>query len=101
MTKPVGAKQRKPRQWRDSKHGKDPNYALTTFRKVKKMEKAKKLAEAERFNSLCGEVVVTKIEPTMAHMLEARIERQSRRGTRASGTNPRSLNTNPRSKQSV
>jgi len=94
--KSVGDKQRKPKMWADS-HGRDINYAVQTFRKAKKAEKAKKLAEAERFNSLCGEVTVTKIEPTMPHLLEARREREIKRSSRSTNTNPRSLGTNPRS----
>jgi len=94
--KSVGDKQRKPKKWEDP-HGRDLNHALKAFRKVKKAEKAKKLAEAERFNSLCGEVTVTKIEPTMPHLLEARREREIKRSSRSTNTNPRSLGTNPRS----
>jgi len=76
--KSIGDKQRKPKMWADS-HGRDINYALRTFRKAKKAEKAQKLAEQERFNSLCSEVVVTKIEPTMSHLLNDRLERQKKR----------------------
>jgi hypothetical protein len=61
MTKPVGAVQLKPKQWSDSKHSKDKNYAVATFRKIKRAEKAKKLSEQERYNSLCGEVTISYI----------------------------------------
>lgn len=96
MSKPVGASQRKPKKWINTKSGRDPNYALATFRKVKRAERAKKVADQSEYDSLCSEVVVTKIEPTMSHLLEDRLARQ---GRRANKTNPRSLGTNPRAKQ--
>ena len=96
MSKPVGASQRKPKKWIDTKKGRDPNYALAAFRKVKRAEKAKKLAAQSEYDSLCSEVVVTKIEATMSHLLEDRLARQ---GRRANKTNPRALGTNPRAKQ--
>lgn len=96
MSKPVGATQRKPKQWEDSNHGRNKNHALAAFRKVKRAEKAKKLKAQNEYDSLCGEVVITKIEPTMSHLLEDRL---ARHGRRANKTNPRSLGTNPRAKQ--
>lgn len=101
MTKPVGAKQRKPKKWVDTKKGRDPNYALAAFRKVKKAQKAKKVADMDEYNSLCGEVTITKIEPTMSHLLEARLERQTKRASRMNGMNPRALGTNPRAKKAM
>lgn len=94
--KSVGDVQRKPKKWADG-HGRDVNYAVQTYRKAKKAEKEKKMAESDRFNSLCSEVVVTKIEPTMSHLLEARLERQNKKSSRFNLTNPRALGTNPRS----
>jgi hypothetical protein len=59
--KPVGAAQRKPKKWTDTKHGKDKNHALSAFRKWKRSEKEKKAAETERYNSLCGPVTISYI----------------------------------------
>jgi hypothetical protein len=53
--KPVGATQRKP------KSGQSKNPALASWRKWKNIEKAKKQAEVDRYNSLCGPVTVTYI----------------------------------------
>ena len=53
--KPVGATQRKPKTgFVDSK-----NPALASWRKWKKIEEAKKQAEIDRYNNLCGPVTVT------------------------------------------
>jgi hypothetical protein len=38
---------------------KNINYALRAYRKVKKLEKARKAAEQERYNSLCGPVTIS------------------------------------------
>lgn len=55
--KPVGAKQRKPKTgFVDSK-----NPALASWRKWKNIEKAKRQAEVDRYNSLCGPVTITYI----------------------------------------
>lgn len=56
--KSKGAAQRKPKKWTDPS-GRDKNYALASFRKWKKIEKSKKAAEQERYNSLCGEVTIS------------------------------------------
>ena len=40
---------------------KEPNYALRAWRKVKKQELAKKQAEQDRYNKLCGPVTVKRI----------------------------------------
>lgn len=61
MTKSVGSSQRKPKKWEDTKRGRDKNHALAAFRKWKKIEKAKKQAETDRYNNLCGPVTVTYI----------------------------------------
>jgi len=53
--KPVGTKQRKSR-----KAG-DKNYALASWRKWKKIEKQRRAAEDEKYNSLCGPVTITYI----------------------------------------
>jgi hypothetical protein len=55
--KPKGATQRKPK--RGFVESKNP--ALASWRKWKKIEKAKKAAEEERYNSLCGPVTVSYI----------------------------------------
>jgi hypothetical protein len=55
----------------------------------------------DEYNSLCGEVTITKIEPTMSHLLEARLERQTKRASRLNGMNPRALGTNPRAKKAM
>jgi hypothetical protein len=52
--KPVGAKQRKPR---DGKR--DKNHALAAFRKVKRAEKRKKSQFQEYYESMCGPVTIT------------------------------------------
>jgi hypothetical protein len=54
MTKPVGAKQRKPRSG-----GRDRNHALAAFRKVKRAEKRKKSQFQEYYESMCGPVTIT------------------------------------------
>ena len=54
MTKPVGSKQRKPR---DGKR--DKNHALAAFRKVKRAEKRKKSQFQEYYDSMCGPVTIT------------------------------------------
>lgn len=55
--KPKGATQRKPKTgFVESK-----NPALASWRKWKNIEKEKKAAETERYNSLCGPVTVTYI----------------------------------------
>jgi hypothetical protein len=41
--------------------GRDKNHALASFRKWKKIEKAKKQADLDRYNELCGPVTVTYI----------------------------------------
>lgn len=53
--KPVGAKQRKPK--RGFVETKNP--ALASWRKWKNIEKARKQAEVDRYNSLCGEVTIS------------------------------------------
>lgn len=60
IMKPVGAAQRKPKKWKTAQ-GRDKNYALASFRKWKNIEKSKKAAEQERYNSLCGEVTISYI----------------------------------------
>ena len=57
MTKPVGSKQRKPR---DGKR--DKNHALAAFRKVKRAEKRKKSQFQEYYESMCGPVTITYID---------------------------------------
>lgn len=57
MTKASGSNQRKPRKWKGN--GRDKNHALTAFRKWKKIEKARKTAEIDRYNELCGPVTIT------------------------------------------
>lgn len=59
MTKASGSNQRKPRKWKGN--GRDKNHALAAFRKYKKIEKAKKQADIDRYNELCGPVTVTYI----------------------------------------
>jgi len=54
MTKPVGAKQRKPRSG-----GREKNHALAAFRKVKRAEKRKKSKFQEYYESMCGPVTIT------------------------------------------
>jgi hypothetical protein len=61
MTKATGSSQRKPKKWEDTKRGRDKNHALTAFRKWKKIEKARKTAETDRYNTLCGPVTITRI----------------------------------------
>jgi len=73
-----GVPNNKPRTW-ETKSARSKNHALAAFRKVKKAEKVAKQAEIDRYNNLCGEVVITKIAPTMPHLLEARLERQAKR----------------------
>lgn len=73
-----GVPNNKPKTW-ETKSARSKNYALAAFRKVKKAEKQKKILEQDRFNNLCGEVTITKIAPTMPHLLEARLERQAKR----------------------
>ena len=60
LMKSKGAAQRKPKKWKTAQ-GRDKNYALASFRKWKKIEKLKKAAEQERYNSLCGEVTISYI----------------------------------------
>jgi hypothetical protein len=55
--KPKGATQRKPK--RGFVESKNP--ALASWRKWKNIEKAKKAAEEERYNSLCSPVTITYI----------------------------------------
>ena len=57
--KPVGATQRKAKMWEGN--GRDKNYALASWRKWKKIEKQRKQAEQDRYNSLCGEVTISYI----------------------------------------
>ena len=59
MTKPIGAAQRKPKKWGNTRAGRDPNYMLASWRKWKKQEAAAKQAELDRFNNLCGPVTIT------------------------------------------
>jgi hypothetical protein len=55
--KQPGTRQRKPKSgFVDSK-----NPALASWRKWKNIEKARKAAEDERYNSLCGPVTITYI----------------------------------------
>jgi hypothetical protein len=54
MTKPVGSKQRKPRDGKREK-----NHALAAFRKVKRAEKRKKSQFQEYYESMCGPVTIT------------------------------------------
>lgn len=55
--KPVGSKQRKPKNgFTESK-----NPALASWRKWKRIEKARREAEDARYNSLCGPVTITYI----------------------------------------
>jgi hypothetical protein len=54
MTKPVGSKQRKPRDGKREK-----NHALQAFRKVKRAEKRKKSQFQEYYDSMCGPVTIT------------------------------------------
>jgi hypothetical protein len=61
MSKPVGTPNKKAKKWTDPKRGKDKNHALASFRKWKKIEKARKTAELDRYNELCGPVSVTYI----------------------------------------
>ncbi len=73
-----GVPNKKPKTWETSS-ARRKNHALAAFRKVKKAEKEKKILEQDRFNNLCGEVTITKIAPTMSHLLEARLERQAKK----------------------
>lgn len=41
---------------------KEPNYGLQAWRKVRKQALAKKKAEQDRYDELCGPVVVTSIK---------------------------------------
>ncbi len=59
MTKPIGAAQRKPKKWGNTRAARDPNYMLASWRKWKKQEAAVKQAELDRFNNLCGPVTIT------------------------------------------
>jgi hypothetical protein len=55
--KPKGAAQRKPKTgFVESK-----NPAIASWRKWRNLEKARKAAEDERYNSLCGSVTVSHI----------------------------------------
>ena len=58
MAKPVGTKQRKPKNW-ETANGRDRNHALAAFRKVKRAEKRKKSQFQEYYESMCGPVTIT------------------------------------------
>jgi hypothetical protein len=55
--KPVGAKQRKPKVgYVDQK-----NPAIELWRKARNLEKKRRAAEEEKYNSLCGPITITYI----------------------------------------
>jgi hypothetical protein len=60
LMKPEGTAQLKAKKW-NTTQGRDKNYALAAYRKWKKIEKQRKAAEQERYNSLCGEVTISHV----------------------------------------
>lgn len=61
MTRPKGALQRKPKKWTHPNSGKDINYISKASSTYWEVERTKRLAELERYNSLCGPVTITYI----------------------------------------